>query len=75
MLKNALNLDEAVKAIGALEVIGITINNLNWMDFKETLKIASSAKLSIHDATYIYLSMKKNAILVTTDEEINNKGY
>jgi hypothetical protein len=51
VLKNALNLDEAVKAIGALEAIGITTNNLNWMDFKETLKIESSAKLSIHDVT------------------------
>jgi hypothetical protein len=52
VLKNALNLDEAVKAIGALEVIGITINNLNWMDFKEILKIASSAKLYMMQPTF-----------------------
>jgi hypothetical protein len=55
VLKNALNLDEAVKAIGALEVIGITINNLNWMDFKEILKIASSAKLYMMQPTFTSL--------------------
>jgi predicted nucleic acid-binding protein len=74
VMKNVLNLYEAIKAISALEAIGITINNLSWMDFKEILKIASSAKISIYDAAYIYLSMKKNAILVTPDEEIKNKG-
>ncbi|MEM3808255.1 MAG: type II toxin-antitoxin system VapC family toxin [Nitrososphaerota archaeon] len=69
-----MNLDDGVKSLHAIGSIGLIIDNIEWDELSEVLRIAESTKLTIYDSTYIYLARKIGCKLLTADIEVKNKG-
>jgi len=62
---------EALKAVGSL---GIDLAPVLWEEVAEIFEVADSTSLTIYDATYLWLSKKLDAPLVTADEKLCKKG-
>jgi len=58
---------EALKAVGSL---GIDLAPVLWEEVAEIFEVADSTSLTIYDATYLWLSKKLNAPIVTADEKL-----
>ncbi|MFQ6074599.1 MAG: type II toxin-antitoxin system VapC family toxin [Candidatus Bathyarchaeia archaeon] len=56
--------EEALRALGEMR---IELHELSWDQVAEGLDIASSLDLTIYDASYLYLSNRLRAPLVTAD--------
>jgi predicted nucleic acid-binding protein len=73
-LREALKIDDALQILEALENLGLNIQTTRWNDFSEIIQIAFTTKLTVYDSAYLYLSKEIDAILITADEELKNKG-
>jgi len=62
---------EALKAVGFL---GINLVQVSWQEAAEILGLATTTGLTTYDATYLWLSKRLKAKLVTADEELKRKG-
>jgi len=72
--RKILRLEDAIEALDALRYLGIKIKAVNWGKLKKIIDIASEARLSVYDSTYLYLSRELGAKLVTADNELKKKG-
>jgi len=70
----ALKLGDGVEALKAMGHLGINIQPTTWVDLAEILGIAAATKLTIYDSTYIQLSKKIDAKLITADNELKKEG-
>lgn len=70
----ALKLDDGIQALKALGHLGLNIQTTSWNDLTEILRIAYTTELTIYDSTYLYLSKKMNAQLITADKQLKQKG-
>ncbi|MEM2849290.1 MAG: type II toxin-antitoxin system VapC family toxin [Candidatus Bathyarchaeia archaeon] len=68
--RGVLKLSDGIEALKALRYIGFSIKAIEWEDLVEILNIATAAKLTVYDSTYIYLAKKLNAQLVTADRQM-----
>ncbi|MEM4346497.1 MAG: type II toxin-antitoxin system VapC family toxin, partial [Candidatus Caldarchaeum sp.] len=62
------------KALEAMGAIGLIVDNIDWNDLSEILRIAESTKLTIYDAEYMYLAKRIGCKLLTVDTDIIDKG-
>lgn len=69
-----LKLDAGLEALKAIGNLGVKVQSIDWKDVAEILSIASSAKLTVYDSTYLWLSKKLGAKLVTADRDLAEKG-
>jgi predicted nucleic acid-binding protein len=74
MLTGALKIADGIQALKALRRLGLNIQTTSWNDLAEILQIASAVKLTIYDSTYLHLSKKMNAQLITVDDELKKRG-
>ena len=74
VLRGALKLGDGVEALTAIGRLGLNIQITSWNDLAEILDIATTTKLTIYDSTYLHLSKKMNAKLVTADKELKHRG-
>ncbi|MCD6528949.1 type II toxin-antitoxin system VapC family toxin [Candidatus Bathyarchaeota archaeon] len=72
--RNVLKLVDGIKALKAMGNLGINVETTSWNDLAEILKIAATTNLTIYDSTYLHLSKKVKAKLVTVDKELKRKG-
>ncbi len=68
--RGVLKLSDCMEALKALKYIGFNIQAVEWEDLVEILNIATAAKLTVYDSTYIYLAKKMNAQLITADRQL-----
>ena len=54
--------------------MNIILHELNWSQTSETLSIANKLDIALYDATYLFLSEKINAQLVTSDTKLCEKA-
>ncbi|MEM2238355.1 MAG: type II toxin-antitoxin system VapC family toxin [Candidatus Caldarchaeum sp.] len=69
-----MSLEDGEKALQAMGAIGLIVDNIDWDDLSEILRIAESTKLTIYDAAYMYLAKRIGCKLLTVDTEIIEKG-
>lgn len=69
-----LNFADGVRGLEALGHLGLNIQTTGWNDLTEILHIATSTNLTIYDSTYIHLSKKMNAQLITADNQLKKRG-
>jgi len=74
ILKGALKLTDGIGALKAMGDLGLNIKTTSWNDLTEILEIATTTKLTIYDSTYLHLSKKMRAQLITADNELKKKG-
>lgn len=71
------NLDETT-AILFLDIISNIFNVIKTLSIKglekEIFSLASKENLTIYDASYLYIAIKNNFILVTDDEKLKSKA-
>ena len=63
----------AKKALESLDDLQINFYELNWTDASEELSIASKIDLTIYDSSYLYLSEKTKAAVITADDKMYQK--
>jgi predicted nucleic acid-binding protein len=66
--------EDATKALKTLDDLEIRLYELNWSDVSEVLEIAGRTNLTIYDATYIFLSKKMKAQVITADDKMYEKA-
>jgi len=69
-----LKLSDGIEALKILGHLGLSIQVTSWNDLAEILPIAAATKLTIYDSTYLHLSKKMNASLITADNELKQRG-
>ena len=57
----------AEKVFANIEVVGTS----GYME--EVINLGAKLRISFYDASYVFFAMKKNAVLVTTDEKLTQK--
>jgi len=72
--RGALKVDDGVQALEALSQLGLNIQATSWDDLVETLRIATASKLTVYDSTYLHLSKKMDAPLITADNQLKKRG-
>jgi len=65
---------DAEEALTALGDMRIELHDLNWAEVTEGLAIASSLNLTVYDASYLHLSDKLRAPLITADETLYERA-
>jgi len=77
VLKRRIDVKEAVsraeKLAKILEILRIE-KIKSEADFKETMELAATLKLTFYDASYLYVAKSKKLTLVTDDKELNEKA-
>lgn len=68
--RGVLKLSDGMEALKALKHIGFSIKAVEWEDLIVILNIATAAKLTVYDSTYICLAKKLNAQLITADWQL-----
>ena len=63
--------EEALKALGKMK---IELHNIRWAEASEGLSLASGLDLTIYDTSYLSLSNKLQAPLITADEKLLEKA-
>ncbi len=66
--------EDALEALKALDDLRITLHELNWTEVSRGLDRASELNLTIYDASYLFLSGKMNAQIITADEKLFEKA-
>jgi len=69
-----LKLSDGIEALKAMGHLGLNIQTTSWNDLAEVLPIAATTKLTVYDATYLHLSKKMKAKLITADSKLKKKG-
>jgi len=64
---------DAHDALTILDDLGIILHELNWTDVANGLNMASKLDLTIYDASYLILSNKMKAQLITADDKLYEK--
>lgn len=72
--RGALKLGDGTETLKAMGHLGLNIQPTSWNDLAEILNIATATKLTIYDSSYLHLSKKMNAKLITADNELKKKG-
>jgi len=72
--KGVLKVVDGVEALKAVGSLGIDLAPVLWEEVAEIFEVADSTSLTIYDATYLWLSKKLDAPLVTADEKLCKKG-
>lgn len=66
--------EDAHEALKTLDDLGITLHEPNWTEVSRGLNIASKLDLTIYDASYLFLSEKIKAQLITADDKLFEKA-
>ncbi len=66
--------EDAHEALSVLDNLGISLHELNWTEVSQGLNMASKLNLTIYDASYIFLSEKMKAQLITADDKLFEKA-
>lgn len=62
--------EDAEGSLRALGDMGIELHDLGWAQVSEALTIASSLDLTVYDASYLLLSNRLRAPLITADQTL-----
>ena len=65
--------DDAIMAIEQLPILAPHTINFSEEDWKEVLKVALRLRVTTYDSSYLVASMKKNAPLITADQDLVKK--
>jgi len=63
--------EEALRALGDMK---IALHGLSWTEASEGVTIASNLDLTVYDASYLHLSDKLRAPLITADETLYERA-
>ncbi len=63
-----------VKVVDASAVVALLDINLDTIDVAEAIALAERARLSLYDASYLWLARVLGAELVTLDDELARAG-
>jgi predicted nucleic acid-binding protein len=66
--------EDAHEALNILNELGITLHELNWSEISRGLSTASKLDLTIYDASYLFLSDKMKAQIITADDKLFEKA-
>jgi predicted nucleic acid-binding protein len=66
--------ETAKKALKSLDDLQINFIELNWSNASEELSIANKIDLTIYDSSYLYLSEKTKASVITADDKMYQKA-
>ena len=66
--------EDAQEALKILQGMRIELPEFNWIEISEALNIACKLNLAIYDSTYLLLSEKLKAQLVTADDQLYQKA-
>ena len=66
--------EEAHEALKTLDDLFITLHELNWTEISQGLSIARKLDLTIYDASYLLLSDKLKAQIITADDKLFEKA-
>lgn len=66
--------EDSHEALNTLNDLRITLHELNWTDISRGLNIASKLDLTIYDASYLFLSDKMKAQIITADDKLFEKA-
>jgi len=66
--------ESAQKALKTLDDLQVNLYEFNWTEASEELTIASKLDLAIYDASYLFLSEKMNAKVITADDKMYQKA-
>ena len=66
--------EDAYEALKSLDDLQINFQELNWAEASNALTIASKLDMAIYDASYLSLSEKMKAPLITADDELYKKA-
>ncbi len=69
-----INQEDAHEALKTLDNLHISLHELNWSDVSAVLTIAGKTNLTIYDATYLFLSRKMQAQVITADDKMYEKA-
>jgi len=69
-----LSLDEAERALTALESIGIALHETTWSKTADAIRLASRLGLTVYDSSYIRLAEELGAPFITADRELAEKA-
>ena len=72
--KGVLKVVDGVEALKAVGSLGIDLAPVLWEEVAGIFEVADSTSLTIYDATYLWLSKKLSAPIVTADEKLCKKG-
>lgn len=64
----------AKEALKSLDDLQINFYELKWTDASEELSIANKIDLTIYDSSYLYLSEKTKAPVITADDKMYQKA-
>jgi len=70
----ALKLSEGTEALRTIGDLGVSVQATQWNDMAEILSIAASTKLTVYDSTYLHLTKRVKAKLITADKELREMG-
>ena len=66
--------EDAQEALKTLQGMRIEQHEFNWTEISEALNIACKLNLAIYDSTYLLLSEKLKAQLITADDQLYQKA-
>jgi predicted nucleic acid-binding protein len=66
--------EDAHEALRTLDDLQISLYELNWSDVSTVLTLAGKADLTIYDASYLFLSEKIQAQVITADDKMYQKA-
>jgi len=66
--------EDALEALKTLDDFHITLHELNWAEVSSGLSLARMLDLTIYDASYLFLSDKLKAQIITADDELFDKA-
>jgi predicted nucleic acid-binding protein len=72
--RGRISSEDAKTALCALQDIRISLHEFSWADLSEALDVACELDLAIYDCTYLLLSKKLDATLITADDELFEKA-
>lgn len=69
-----LSEEESQEALKTLADIAIPLSETDWQQASEVLAIACELDITIYDASYVFLSEKLQAQLITSDTRLYEKA-
>jgi len=66
--------ENADKSLKNLSDLGIALYQIDWTEISKVLQIAEKTGLTIYDASYLFLSKKTEAPVITADDKMFQKA-
>jgi predicted nucleic acid-binding protein len=66
--------EEARKALESINETQIILHEITWTDALDILTISSKIDMTTYDASYLFLSEKTNANVITADDKMYEKA-